>query len=64
MPLNSDLTLNVSKFHPSKIPPEAVKLNEHLIKVMDGMPKWFEVKFSNLLAPKILIEANHVQLPR
>jgi len=49
MPVQSDLTLNTSKFAPSSIPPEIAKLNEHIIKVMEENPKWYEVFLASSL---------------
>ncbi|KAF2417239.1 alpha/beta-hydrolase [Tothia fuscella] len=43
MPLESDLKLSSPKFSRDAIPDATAKLNEHLIKMMDGMPKWYEV---------------------
>ncbi len=43
MPLISDLTLNASKFDPASNPEQSKQLNDHLVKLLAGGPKWFEV---------------------
>ncbi|KAK5111224.1 hypothetical protein LTR62_005252 [Meristemomyces frigidus] len=40
MPLTSDLTLDPSKFDPKTIDPKTHELNEKLIKIMDGAPRF------------------------
>jgi len=54
MPLESDLKLDIAKFDPARTPPETAKLNEQLVKVMEGGPKWYEVLSTNFESCKIL----------
>jgi hypothetical protein len=43
MPLQSDITINVAKFHPKSVSEKTAKLNEHLIKMGKTDPNWWEV---------------------
>lgn len=43
MPLKSDLSIDSSKFDPSAVSEQTKSFNDHLIKVMTGGPRWYEV---------------------
>lgn len=43
MPLTSDLKIDASKFDPKNITKETNDFNDGLIKIMNGVPKWWEV---------------------
>jgi hypothetical protein len=43
MPLQSDLTINVAKFHPKSVSEKTAKINEHLISVGKRDPNWWDV---------------------
>ncbi len=43
MSLQSDVTIDASKFHPDAIPASAHALNNHLMEIMKNGPKWYEV---------------------
>jgi len=43
MPLQSDITINVTKFHPKSVSEKTTKLNEHLIKIGRTDPNWWDV---------------------
>jgi len=43
MPLQSDITINVTKFHPKSVSEKTAKLNEQLIKIGKTVPNWWDV---------------------
>ncbi|KAH8590014.1 esterase/lipase/thioesterase [Bisporella sp. PMI_857] len=43
MPLTSDITVDAAKFHPNAVSEQTTKVNDHLIKLVEGTPKWFEL---------------------
>ncbi|KAK5708822.1 hypothetical protein LTR17_020365 [Elasticomyces elasticus] len=43
MPLTSDLTLDPSKFDPKSISEQTHAFNDKLIKIMEGVPRWWDV---------------------
>lgn len=43
MPLESDININVLKFHPSAVTDETQAFNNELMKKTEGMPKWYDV---------------------
>ncbi|KAL2074948.1 hypothetical protein VTL71DRAFT_8728 [Oculimacula yallundae] len=43
MPLTSDLTINVAKFHPSSVSEQAKRLNEGIEAKWNDTPAWYEV---------------------
>lgn len=43
MPLTSDLQINAQKFSPKGISKQTNEFNDGLRKIMDGVPKWWEV---------------------
>nr|KMM67005.1 hypothetical protein CPAG_03341 [Coccidioides posadasii RMSCC 3488] len=43
MVFESDVSLNVSKFQPSAIPPASHAVNQHIMSMADGKPRWWEV---------------------
>jgi len=43
MPLESDLTLDASKFDPKAISEQTHAFNNKLMKIMEGGPRWWEV---------------------
>lgn len=49
MPLESDLMINVGKFHPNAVSEQTQQVNDGLIKLFDKGPKWYEVSDSYLL---------------
>lgn len=46
MSLKSDITIDVSKFDPKSITDSTHALNGHLMDLMKGAPKWYEVLLS------------------
>jgi hypothetical protein len=46
MPLMSDITVDAAKFHPNAISEQTIKVNNHLIKLVEGTPTWFEVRIT------------------
>jgi acetyl esterase/lipase len=74
MPLQSDITISVSKFDPVNNSDQAIKVNEQLIKILDGGPKWYEVGASKyremrwagntpLPPPRMLPQAMDIKIP-
>jgi hypothetical protein len=43
MALKSDITIDATKFDPASISEQTAKLNDHLIKIFENAPKWYEV---------------------
>jgi hypothetical protein len=43
MPLQSDITINVTKFHPKSVSEKTAKINAHLIKLGKTVPNWWDV---------------------
>ena len=46
MPLQSDLNLDASKFRHDAISKQTHEFNDKLIKIMEGGPKWWEVRLN------------------
>ncbi len=46
MSLLSDITIDASKFDPKSITTATHALNDHLMDMMKGAPKWYEVLLS------------------
>jgi len=44
MPLQSDIVIDVAKFHPGAVSEQTKKFNERLIEIFEGAPKWWEVR--------------------
>jgi hypothetical protein len=49
MPLQSDITINFTKFDPKSVSEKTKKLNEHLIKIGKTVPNWWDVGALRLL---------------
>lgn len=47
MSLLSDITIDASKFDPKSITTATHALNDHLMDMMKGAPKWYEVLLSD-----------------
>lgn len=43
MPIRSDLTIDVAKLQLEAVSESTKKANDHLMTLLDGEPKWFEV---------------------
>ena len=43
MPIESDLVINKAAFDASKASQKTKDMNEHLIKIMEGIPPWYQV---------------------
>lgn len=54
MTLQSDLTIDASKFRPEAASDQIQKFNEYLMDTMNKGPKWFEVAFYTL-CPKVCL---------
>ncbi len=43
MPMQSDIRLDAAKFAPSSVSEKTTKVNDHLIKILENGPRWYEV---------------------
>ena len=48
MPIDSDLSINVSKFMTESISEQTAKHNEYLIDLAKNGPTWWEVSYDSL----------------
>ncbi|QIW98727.1 hypothetical protein AMS68_004245 [Peltaster fructicola] len=74
MPLQSDLSFDVDKLDPARVTEKTHKLNDTLVKLMQGEPKWYEVgaeKYRQMRVngetpmpkPKILDSGKDITIP-
>jgi hypothetical protein len=56
MPLQSDIAISVAKFNPATNSEQSKQLNEGLIKMLGGGPKWFEVCLLSLLSGSSVVQ--------
>lgn len=55
MSLNSDLALSADKFRPDAVSKRTHDFNDALIKIMSGIPKWYDVRQPVMFATSLWV---------